>query len=224
MQPILVAYGTTEGHTREVAEFIAERLRIRSHRVDVVDTASAAAAQVQPIYQAAFLGGSVHYHKHQTALAHFIRANLAWLAAMPTAFFSVNLAMKHIDAGDQIEAERNARAFLEETGLQPRRFRLVAGALKYSEYDFFRRFMQRAMAGTGAAPPTPQPTMSTPIGTMSRPLSTSFSPRPRSPGRAAPPEATAYPCRSRWATLMAYCSCCLRAARSPQSLPEVQAR
>jgi menaquinone-dependent protoporphyrinogen oxidase len=146
MQTILVAYGTTEGHTREVAEFVAERLRIRGHRVDVVDTASAAAAHVQPIYQAAFIGGSVHYRRHQTALAHFVRVNLSWLESIPTAFFSVNLAMKHIDAGDQIEAERNARGFLEETGLQPKRLRLVAGALKYSQYDFFKRFMQRAIA------------------------------------------------------------------------------
>jgi menaquinone-dependent protoporphyrinogen oxidase len=33
MQALLVAYATTEGHTRKVAEFIAERLRIRGHRM-----------------------------------------------------------------------------------------------------------------------------------------------------------------------------------------------
>jgi menaquinone-dependent protoporphyrinogen oxidase len=33
MQALLVAYATTEGHTRKVAEFITERLRIRGHRM-----------------------------------------------------------------------------------------------------------------------------------------------------------------------------------------------
>jgi menaquinone-dependent protoporphyrinogen oxidase len=65
MQPILVAYATTEGHTRKVAEFIAERLRIRGHRVDLVDVAGATALDVTAAYQAAFIGGSVHQHRHQ---------------------------------------------------------------------------------------------------------------------------------------------------------------
>jgi menaquinone-dependent protoporphyrinogen IX oxidase len=40
MHPILVADATTEGQTRKVAEFIAERLRIRGHRVDLADSAT----------------------------------------------------------------------------------------------------------------------------------------------------------------------------------------
>ncbi len=146
MQPILVAYGTTEGHTRKIAEFIAERLRIRGHRVDLIDTATAAAAQVQPIYQAAFLGGSVHYYKHSASLAHFIKANVTWLKAMPTAFFSVGLAMLQPDAGERDRAQRLVRTFLDETGLAPLAVRQVAGALKYTQYDFFKRLLERAFS------------------------------------------------------------------------------
>ena len=82
MQTILVAYATTEGQTRKVAEFIAERLRIRGHRVDVVDTASPAAQQVTGAYQAAFVGGSLHNQRHQSALTHFAKANRDWLASL----------------------------------------------------------------------------------------------------------------------------------------------
>ena len=57
MQPILVAYATTEGQTRKMAEFVAERLRIRGHRVDLVDTATTATEAVVSVYQAAILGG-----------------------------------------------------------------------------------------------------------------------------------------------------------------------
>jgi menaquinone-dependent protoporphyrinogen oxidase len=146
MQPILVAYATTEGQTRKIAEFIAERLRIRGHRVDLIDTATPAAEAVSVAYQAAILGGSVHYDKHQDALAHFIKSNLAWLNAMPTAFFSVSLAPVHADAGGLAHAQHAADRFLEHTGLKPRRVRLVSGALLYTHYDFFKRMMMKMIS------------------------------------------------------------------------------
>ncbi len=77
MQPILVAYGTIEGQTRDIAGFIAERLRIRGHRVDLVDTATPAAASVLPVYQGAILGGSVHQQRHPASLIHFIKRDHA---------------------------------------------------------------------------------------------------------------------------------------------------
>lgn len=147
MQPILVAYATTEGQTRKVAEFIAERLRIRGHRVDLVDVATPAAAQgVTGQYRAALIGGSVHQDKHQDALAHFAKSNREWLAAMPVALFSVSLAAATDDADSRQEAKRALEAFVEETGLRPWATRCIAGALKYTQYDYLRRLVMRLIA------------------------------------------------------------------------------
>jgi menaquinone-dependent protoporphyrinogen oxidase len=146
MQPILVAYGTTEGHTRKIAEFIAERLRIRGHRVDLVDTATPAAQLLQPFYQGAILGGSVHYRKHQTGLVHFVRANLTWLSVIPTAFFSVSLAMANPDDDDRIEAVRAANSFFDDTQWRPQTVHHVAGALKYTSYDYFKRRLMKMLS------------------------------------------------------------------------------
>ena len=146
MQPILVAYATSEGHTRKVAEFIAERLRIRGHRVDLVDVASASAQDVTAAYQAAFVGGSVHEHEHQKALMHFVKSNRAWLAALPVALFSVSLAASMDDIDSRLEARRMADAFVDESGLRPLVTRCVAGALKYTQYDYFKRLIMRLIA------------------------------------------------------------------------------
>ncbi len=146
MQPILVAYASTEGQTRKIAEFMAERLRIRGHRVDLVDTAGPTAEAVQPIYQAAFLGGSVHYYKHQASLAHFIKANIDWLKAVPTGFFSVGLAMTQPHADEREKAGKLVDEFLQQTGLAPIKVRQVAGALKYTQYDFFKRLVERTLS------------------------------------------------------------------------------
>ncbi|HET9978477.1 MAG TPA: flavodoxin domain-containing protein [Burkholderiaceae bacterium] len=146
MQPILVAFATTEGQTRKVAEFIAERLRIRGHRVDLVDVATPGAQQVSAAYQAAFIGGSVHQRRHQGALLDFVKSNLAWLAAMPVALFSVSLAMVTGEMDDRREAQRVADAFIEASGLRPRVTRCVAGALKYTRYGDFKRLVMRMIA------------------------------------------------------------------------------
>lgn len=146
MKRILVVYGTTEGHTRKIAEFVAERLRKAGKAVDLVDSATPAAAQIAPIYAGAFIGGSLHQGRHQAPLAHFIKVNAAWLNTIPTAFFSVSLSMASQDAEWQAEAKRLADAFLADTGLNAGMVRLVAGALMYTEYDFFRRWMMKAIA------------------------------------------------------------------------------
>jgi menaquinone-dependent protoporphyrinogen oxidase len=146
MQPILVAYATTEGHTRKVAEFIAQRLRIRGHRVDLVDVATASALDVSAAYQAAFVGGSVHQHKHQSALLHFAKNNRDWLAAMPVALFSVSLAAATDDMDGRLEARRMADEFVDESGLKPLVTRCIAGALKYTQYDYFKRLLMRMIS------------------------------------------------------------------------------
>jgi len=149
MKTILVAYGTTEGHTRKIAEFIAERLHRHGKNVDLIDSATPDASAVQPIYSGAFIGGSVHHQRHQTALAHFVKGNLAWLNVIPTAFFSVNLAMLHKDQEGRAEAKQCADAFIEETELKPTAVHLVAGALKYTQYDFFKRALLRYFVKPG---------------------------------------------------------------------------
>lgn len=146
MIPLLVAYGTTEGQTRKIAEFIAERLRIRGHRIDLIDTATPAALQVQPAYQGAILGGSLHQGRHQSSLLHFVKANHAWLSAMPVAVFSVSLSAALNDAESKSEVQRLLDAFVAEGGLKPCATRCIAGALKYTEYDYFKRLLMRMIA------------------------------------------------------------------------------
>lgn len=146
MQPILVAYGSTEGQARKVAEFIAERVRRRGHRVDLVDAATPAAQQVVPTYLAAIVGGSVHQHRHQSALAHFIKDNRAWLGAMPVALFSVSLAAALDDMDNRLEARRMLDEFADDCGVKPLAVRCIAGALKFTQYDYLKRQLMRLIA------------------------------------------------------------------------------
>lgn len=155
MQPILVAYGSTEGQTRKIAEFIAQRLRIRGHRVDLVDTATPAAQQIAPHYQAAIVGGSLHQQRHQRPLEHFLKDNQVWLASMPVALFSVSLAAALDDIDSRLEARRLLDELADETGLKPRAVRCIAGALRYTQYDYLKRQLMRMIARHYGRPTDP---------------------------------------------------------------------
>jgi menaquinone-dependent protoporphyrinogen oxidase len=171
MSRILVVYGTTEGHTRKIAEFIGEKLRARGHVAQVIDSASPEAKQVQltsaarplrrrsappwgdspqgeggPPYDGVILGGSLHQGKHQSALAHFIRDNAGWINGLPNAFFSVSLSMASANADEREEAREIAREFVDASGLNAGIVYCAAGALLYTKYDYFKRFIMRRIA------------------------------------------------------------------------------
>jgi len=71
MNSVLVVYGTTEGQTRKIAEYIADNLKERGVEFDLVDSATASATLTQPVYVAAIACGSIHQHKFQGALVFF---------------------------------------------------------------------------------------------------------------------------------------------------------
>jgi len=84
---VLILYGTTEGHTRSVAEALARSLRLSDDRVHVID---AAAGDPDPsTYGAVIVAASVHAGGYQAAVQRWVRRHSTELAARPTAFVSV---------------------------------------------------------------------------------------------------------------------------------------
>jgi menaquinone-dependent protoporphyrinogen oxidase len=146
MKAVLVAYATTDGQTRKVASFVAEALQKQGLKVDLVDTATPSADAVQPRYAAAVLAGSLHEHLHQRALQNFVQRNVGWLNAIPVLFLSVSLEAAMPDAVDRHQAQQHLQGFLVATGLQPLRAEPVAGALRYTQYDWLRRTMVKLIA------------------------------------------------------------------------------
>ena len=146
MRSVLVVYGTTDGQTRKIAEYVAENLKERGVEVDLVDSATARATLTQPVYVAAIACGSLHQHKFQAALVHFLRENKAWLDGIPTAFVSVSLAAAIKDEQSRAELREVVEAFYRDTGWTPALTRHVAGALRYSQYDYFKRLIMKLIA------------------------------------------------------------------------------
>ena len=146
MKSVLVIYGTTEGQTRKIAEFITDALKARGAEVELVDSASERAAQVQPVYAAAIVCGSLHQSRFQSSLLHFLKANQGWLAGIPTVFIAVSLTAALDDDQSRAELQKLAEAFCAEAAWTPATTRQVAGALRYSQYDYFKRLIMKLIA------------------------------------------------------------------------------
>ena len=146
MKPILVAFATTDGHTRKIAEHVAAAFRALGGQVDLIDAADAAASSVSPIYAAAVVAGSIHLGSYQATLRAFVKGNVDWLNACPAAFLSVSLSAALDDEASRAECRATAQQFLDDTGFAPGIVLQVAGALPYTQYDWFKRFAVKMIA------------------------------------------------------------------------------
>lgn len=143
MARLLIVYGTTEGHTRKVAERIAGAVRAHGHLADVLDTATDPAPAEPDEYDGVVVAASLHYRRHQPAIVRFVRGSLHALQRLPTALFSVSLSAARHDPAHRAAARKCVNDFLDETGWRPDRTFLVAGALPYSRYGFLKRQVMR---------------------------------------------------------------------------------
>jgi menaquinone-dependent protoporphyrinogen oxidase len=142
----LVLYGTTEGQTRKIAEFVAARLREAGDTVTLMDATSVEWDFVLGEFDAAILAASIHAGQYQSSITHFARCHWEGLNRMPSLFLSVSLSAA--DKGDPEglkSIDHCAGVLVRETGWKPQ-VKQIAGAFRFSEYDFFKRWVMRLVA------------------------------------------------------------------------------
>jgi menaquinone-dependent protoporphyrinogen oxidase len=148
---ILVGYATIEGQTRKIAEAIAANIEAGGNRALLFDIASGAEyALGHP--EAAILCAPVHAARYPHAFASFVRQEASWLNGVPSAFVSVSMLIRSEFEEEQEEATHFPDGLLAETGWKPARVHHAAGALRYTEYDFFKRWIIKRMAEHENAP------------------------------------------------------------------------
>ncbi|MDA8253396.1 MAG: hypothetical protein M0Z28_30075 [Rhodospirillales bacterium] len=144
---LLLIYGTTEGQTEKVARFVAEQFAQRGHEVRIVNAIEEAAAAVDPReFDAVIVAGSIHAGRYQSAVIHFVSKNLVAINGRPNAFLSVSLAAAGGDQDDLQGLEHCLGAFTQQTGWIPQRVHHVAGAFRYTSYDFLKRWAMKYIA------------------------------------------------------------------------------
>jgi len=142
---LLIFYGTSEGQTRKIAAFIADRFRNRSADVTVVDSASMGRGLQPRDFDAAIIAARVHAGTFPRPLVRFVRVQAKALSAMPSAFVPVSMMAARPDDASRKASAHYVRRFLENTSWTPRMVHHAAGARRYSQHGAVERWILRTV-------------------------------------------------------------------------------
>ena len=132
---VLIVYGTTEGQTRKIAKFCANQLSEAGHQTQLLDSLRPMVDVELTAFDCVVLAGSVHKRRHQDSLTNFVIAHREQLQQRPSLLVSVSLSIA-FEGGDR-EAQEYVDEFVAYTRFKPSAQALVAGALKFDQYDYY---------------------------------------------------------------------------------------
>lgn len=141
---VLIIYGTTEGHTAHVCHFVESAIAAAGENVTICD-----ASRQSPdpaAYDICFVGASLHVGNYQASVIEYVRRHHDALNRMRTAFLSVSLSAAGENPHDWEGLEQCVARFTQSTSWHPTVVHHVAGAIRYSHYDFFKRLALKFIA------------------------------------------------------------------------------
>ncbi len=95
---------------------------------------------------AVLIAASLHMHQYQSPVTHFVREHLRAIEARRNVFVSVSLSALGDDVEDQEDLADCVRHFTEQTGWAPGELIHVAGALRYTKYNYLKRWVMKRIA------------------------------------------------------------------------------
>ena len=139
-KPILIAYATRAGSTKEVAQFIAQSLI--EHGASVEVQPAAAIAELKP-YSAVILGSAIRAGRWLPEAVEFVKQHKPDLEKLPLVYFLVCATMSE----DTPENHDKVLAYLKPVRalLEPLEIGLFAGKLDETTLGFFAKLVVKAM-------------------------------------------------------------------------------
>jgi menaquinone-dependent protoporphyrinogen oxidase len=148
---VLVLYATIEGHTRKIAERAAAKLEGAGQGV-VLGNIREPGFAIPGRFDGVLICAPIHIGRYPSPVAQFLTDWKDALAQVPTALVSVSLGIHSESAEERAEAEAYPAKLEKKTGFHIAKVHHAAGALKYLEYDFFKRALMRQIVAREGGP------------------------------------------------------------------------
>ena len=146
MSQILVLYHSYNNQTARIAGRIGDVIRESGGNDVVVRQFDGKTIPDLTGYAGVVVGAAIRYGHHERAFERALRPHAAELDARANAFFSVCLCAG--GPGAKPEAAMGyVEDFCKRTAWRPRETKSFAGALQYSKYGFFIKFMMKLIVG-----------------------------------------------------------------------------
>ena len=129
-----------------------------AHRIDIagvpaVAVNAASGADPDPLaFGRVIVAASLHAGGYQRAVRKWVARHADRLNAMPTAFVSVCLGVLEHKPAVDAELARLMTAFFDRTRWHPATREIVAGALKYTQYNPLKRWVLRRIVSKTGSP------------------------------------------------------------------------
>jgi menaquinone-dependent protoporphyrinogen oxidase len=150
---VLIVYASSYGQTAKIAAYLATRLEAQGCQVVVANARDV--APPPDAFDGVIVGASVIARGHQPSVRAYIAHNVAKLNEAASAFFSVTASAGSIHERSRAAARDLRDAFLDRVGWRPALRESIAGAVKFTHYNFLLRwYMKRASAMNGGATDT----------------------------------------------------------------------
>jgi menaquinone-dependent protoporphyrinogen oxidase len=143
---ILIAFASKEGQTEKIAEFIAKALGRQGHQATTMQCRHLPKDFSIESYEAVIIGGPIRMGKYPGYLQKFVAHHLDWLNRVPSALFTVCMAIESKNEKDRVTARSYGQNFSQVTHWQPRLMETFAGAVKYTQYGLITRYIMRSIS------------------------------------------------------------------------------
>ncbi|MFZ4623353.1 MAG: menaquinone-dependent protoporphyrinogen IX dehydrogenase [Rhodoferax sp.] len=137
----LLAYSTTDGHTRQICERLKFFMTALGQQVTLVPLEQASALNLKQ-FERIVIGASIRYGHHQPQVAQFIARHQALLEGCASGFFSVNIVARKPHKS-QPDSNPYLKKFLRQITWKPQLLAVFAGKLNYPAYGWLDRQMIR---------------------------------------------------------------------------------
>lgn len=141
---LMIVYGTVEGQTFKICKYLQQQAEKAGHTVTMYNAIDN--PKRPDGYDGVIVASSVHTGSYNAAVKHFVRQNYEALNEMPAGFISVSLTAAGADEESWRDLRNITKTFLDETHWKPAMVEQVAGALLYTKYDFFKKFIMRMIS------------------------------------------------------------------------------
>jgi len=154
MTKVLIAYSTTDGHTKRICERLKQVIEAQGHFVTLACIHDEREIRLEP-FDTVVIGASIRYGRHRPQVFEFVRKNQHVLDNKPNAFFSVNIVARKAGKNEP-ETNPYTKKFLRRVSWEPGKLAVFAGKIDYPIYPFWDRQIIRFIMWLTKGPTDPR--------------------------------------------------------------------
>lgn len=150
---IAVLFSTRDGHTKKIIDTMIATANKEEWKVDLFNLHDEPELDLNQ-YERVLIAASIRYGHFHPSLNNFVKKHLQALSNKEAYLMTVNLVARK-PGKDTPETNLYTRKWLAQTKWQPTGVEVVAGALKYSQYNWWQtKIIQFIMWMTGGSTDT----------------------------------------------------------------------